>query len=122
MRTRPRSWSHATCEKIGPQTGMVRVPWPAATASSPEMTRRTFARGNLPPFFAEIRVRSDGAVLRDIAIGPSPFALGPWQTAQYALYRLGPWTESISFVLSAPDSLSACLLCPQAMPQNKAML
>lgn len=50
----------------------------------------------MPPLRAAMRVRSEGAILNDAAIGPPPLASFPWQVAQYALNSSGPLNESMS--------------------------
>jgi hypothetical protein len=37
IRMRPRSWSQETSEKMGPHTGISRVPWVAGNGCSPEI-------------------------------------------------------------------------------------
>ena len=94
-RTLPRSWSQATCEKIGPHTGISRVPWPAVKGSSPDMIRCIRTIGKVPRLRMAMRVKSNGATLSDFAMGPPPFPSLPWHTVQYAVYKAGPWIESI---------------------------
>lgn len=84
IRTRPKSRSESTWEKIGPHTGIARLPWPAANCSSPEIILEMRANGNTPPFRALMRIKSAGATFNDLAIGPPPFPSLPWQDAQYA--------------------------------------
>ena len=40
-------------------------------------------------------VRFGGVTFKCLANGPLPFASVPWQTAQWALYKVGPSTESM---------------------------
>ena len=74
IRTRPRSWSRSTSEKIGPHVGIAPCP---RRSSSPEMIRSIRINGNVPPLRAEMRVKSEGGNLSVEAAGPLPLASGP---------------------------------------------
>src|ERR1700691_4915832 len=96
------------CRKSVPHTGISFEPCAAGSAVSPLMVYCTCSAGNLPPFFREIWVKSDGDTLRALAAGPSPLPAMPWQTAQYSWYRSLPARDCVmcTCALAAEDSLS----------------
>src|SRR6266496_423038 len=88
-------------------------PWPF-TGARPSMMRSTLSVANLPPFRFANRVRSGGRIRRWLARGPSPFANGPWQLAQYVLNRAAPSNPTTDSAACEPDSVGRAGSADQA--------
>src|ERR1022692_1785465 len=86
-------------------------------SASPLMMCCTWSSGNLPPFFLEICVKSEGGTFSALAAGPSPLPVVPWQTAQYSRYRSLPATDVVGCTGTFFTVVGACCAWAAPMPR-----